>query len=101
MNSEPPAWVRSNLSLPRFAPYVRAAVGDHDVALRLYWWNIEVSGALLRNRIMRHEPIHHRDLAADHRKIYRLLGYPSPDVALAAKALDRVPEVLARGARRG
>ena len=164
MSSELPAWVRRTLSEPRFAAYLRAAVGDAEVALRLYWWNIEVSAAfygllhclelslrnalhhqlgnrfgpsirrgvrvdvddivaglpfgfwvsllsrgaaydrqlwvpalhrafpgysgrreklhdnllamvLFRNRIMHHEPIHHRDLAADHAKIYRLLGY--------------------------
>ncbi len=49
---------------------------------------------LLRNRIMHHEPIHHRDLAADHRKIYRLLGYIDPEAAKEALALDRVPEIL-------
>lgn len=57
-----------------------------------------VSVLLLRNRIMHHEPIHHRDLAADHRKIYRLLGYVNPRVAKEIQLLDRVPAVL--GARR-
>ena len=46
---------------------------------------------LLRNRIMHHEPIHHRDLAADHRKVYRILSFLSSDMVLLAKALDRVP----------
>ncbi|MEV4561925.1 hypothetical protein AB0K51_33785 [Kitasatospora sp. NPDC049285] len=49
---------------------------------------------LFRNRIGHHEPIHHRHLAADHAKIYRLLEYLSPDMAAAARAMDRVPEVL-------
>ncbi|GAA1621350.1 hypothetical protein [Actinoplanes couchii] len=49
---------------------------------------------LLRNRIMHHEPIHHRDLATDHRKIYRLLGFIDPVAAKEAFVLDRVPEVL-------
>jgi len=187
MSSELPAWVRRTLSEPRFAAYLRAAVGDAEVALRLYWWNIEVSAAfygllhclelslrnalhhqlgnrfgpsirrgvrvdvddivaglpfgfwvsllsrgaaydrqlwvpalhrafpgysgrreklhdnllamvLFRNRIMHHEPIHHRDLAADHAKIFRLLGYLSPDLAKEVQAFDRVPDVLARRA---
>jgi hypothetical protein len=50
---------------------------------------------LLRNRIMHHEPIHHRDLASDHRKIYRLINFIDPVVAKEALALDRVPTVLA------
>ncbi|POX65089.1 hypothetical protein C3492_00220 [Streptomyces sp. Ru62] len=60
---------------------------------------------LLRNRIMHHEPIHHRDLAADHAKIYRMLGYLDPELAKEAQAMDRFPAVLAgkadtlRGAR--
>lgn len=54
---------------------------------------------LLRNRIMHHEPIHHRDLAADHAKIYRLLGHISPVAAREAQELDRFPAVL--GYRQG
>ncbi|WP_306212230.1 hypothetical protein [Actinoplanes sp. RD1] len=50
----------------------------------------------LRNRIMHHEPIHHRDLAADHRKIYRLLGYIDATATREAMAMDRVPAVLTR-----
>ncbi|MFF5966840.1 hypothetical protein ACFY64_24540 [Streptomyces collinus] len=50
---------------------------------------------LLRNRIMHHEPIHHRDLAADHAKIYRMLGYLDPQIAKEAQAMDRLPMVLA------
>ncbi|GAA3118713.1 hypothetical protein [Nonomuraea salmonea] len=50
----------------------------------------------LRNRIMHHEPIHHRHLAADHVKIYTLLGYVEPQFASWLRAFDRVPEVLAR-----
>jgi hypothetical protein len=50
----------------------------------------------LRNRVMHHEPIHHRDLAADRAKIYRLLSYLSRDMSMQLQALDRVPQVLAR-----
>lgn len=51
---------------------------------------------LLRNRIMHHEPIHHRDLAADHRKIYQLISYIDATAAKEASAMDRVPAVLRR-----
>jgi hypothetical protein len=48
-----------------------------------------------RNRIMHHEPIYHRHLAADRAKIYRLLGYIQPEAATWLHNFDRVPEVLA------
>lgn len=49
----------------------------------------------LRNRIMHHEPIHHRHLAADHAKMYRLIGYIEPATVGWLRAFDRVPHVLA------
>ncbi|WP_182887776.1 hypothetical protein [Microbispora sp. H10885] len=55
-----------------------------------------LSMVLFRNRIMHHEPIHHRDLAADHRKIYRLLSYMEPAVTSWLCDFDRVPDVLKR-----
>ncbi|MEW2397849.1 hypothetical protein [Streptomyces sp. NPDC046862] len=48
-----------------------------------------------RNRIMHHEPVFHRHLAADHAKIYRVLGHLSPELATEAQAMDRVPALLA------
>lgn len=51
---------------------------------------------LFRNRIMHHEPIHHRDLGADHRKIYTLIGYLDATTAKEAAAMDRVPAILSR-----
>jgi hypothetical protein len=51
---------------------------------------------LLRNRIMHHEPIHHRHLEADHDKIYRLIAYISPAMAKELEARDRVNEVLGK-----
>lgn len=51
---------------------------------------------LLRNRIMHHEPIHHRHLPADHAKIHRLLGYLEPEIATWLQGFDRVPEILGR-----
>jgi hypothetical protein len=51
---------------------------------------------LLRNRVAHYEPIHHRDLAADHQKIYRLLGYIEPAAVAWLRTFDRVPDLLAR-----
>jgi hypothetical protein len=51
---------------------------------------------LLRNRIMHHEPIHHRHLAADHAKIHRLIGYIEPEVVTWLRGHDNVPDVLAK-----
>jgi hypothetical protein len=51
---------------------------------------------LLRNRIMHYEPVHHRDLAADHAKVYRLLGYITPLAAKEILTMDRFPAVLSR-----
>jgi hypothetical protein len=49
---------------------------------------------LFRNRIMHHEPIHHRHLEEDHRTILRLLGYLSPPMAQQLKPYDQVEAVL-------
>lgn len=49
---------------------------------------------LFRNRIMHHEPIHHRHLEADHRTILRLLGYLSPIMVEQLKPYDPVEAVL-------
>lgn len=49
---------------------------------------------LFRNRIMHHEPIHHRHLAADHQTILRLLGYLSPSMLEQLKSYDEVESVL-------
>ncbi len=48
----------------------------------------------LRNRVMHHEPIHHRDLAADHAKAYRLIGYMEPDAIEWLRVFDRAPGLL-------
>ncbi len=47
-----------------------------------------------RNRIMHHEPIHHRHLEADHSTIYRVLSCINSEAASGIRHLDRVPEVL-------
>ncbi|MEV8518019.1 hypothetical protein [Dactylosporangium sp. NPDC051484] len=73
-------------TLHRAFPYYHGRRGDlHD--------NLEAM-RLLRNRIMHHEPIHHRDLAADHRKIYRLINFINTTAAKESLAMDRVPTVL-------
>jgi hypothetical protein len=57
-----------------------------------------LSLVLFRNRIMHHEPVHHRDLAADYAKLCRMLGYLEPEAAGRLPELDRVAEVLVRRA---
>lgn len=47
MTDRLPEWILRDLSLPRLKRYIRAAHGDARAAERLYWWNIEVSAALL------------------------------------------------------
>lgn len=206
-----PDWIGNALSRPRFQPYLAAAGNDLAGALRLYWWNVDVSAAfylplqclevavrnmmhtrlgerfgctawwdvvplpdnglrlvaeakrklqrrlgnsagtsddlvtelsfgfwvslvsrvhdrtlwvpclhrafpgyrgkrallhrqllamvLLRNRIMHHEPIHHRHLEADHDTVYRLLSYVSPGLAGQLGPFDRVPKLLAERPR--
>ncbi|MEU8070498.1 MULTISPECIES: hypothetical protein [unclassified Micromonospora] len=215
MPADLPDWIRRSFSVARMRPYVEAVAGDHDQAVALYWWNIEISAAfygplhcleialrnalhrrlashydrpdwwavapltehgsrlvreaadkcrrrfgrrgvlapgaddvvaelsfgfwvsllsnrpgsrydrllwvpalnqafpgysgsrgrlhesfetmrLLRNRIMHHEPIHHRDLAADHRRLYQLLAAVDGSVVEVVRAMDRVPSVLLR-----
>jgi hypothetical protein len=49
----------------------------------------------LRNRIMHHEPIHHRHLEADHETIYRLLSRFSNELVHELASRDRVPKLLA------
>ncbi|MER6083801.1 hypothetical protein [Streptomyces sp. NPDC001833] len=205
MSNRLPEWMVRDLSLPRLRRYIRAAHGDARAAERLYWWNIEVSAALLgplhclelalrnalnnalaghhgrrdwwavaplnergrrlvddarrscerrlsrttpddmvaelsfgfwvsllshgydrhfwvpvlhsafphyrgrrnrlyhdltslvllRNRVMHHEPVHHRHLAADHDTVYRVLGYLSPELVKEAQTMDRFQAVLA------
>lgn len=51
---------------------------------------------LFRNRIMHHEPIHHRHLEADHQTILRLLGYLSPSLIDQLESYDQVVPTLGR-----
>ncbi|MDX6743047.1 hypothetical protein [Actinocorallia sp. A-T 12471] len=79
---------RPALDRQRAFPQYRGSRGDlHDGLLSLVY---------LRNRIMHHEPVHARDLAADHVKICRMLGFLSVDLADRVVALARVTAVLSR-----
>jgi hypothetical protein len=51
---------------------------------------------ILRNRIMHHEPVHRRHLAADHLTLGRLIGELSPEALAEVAMHDQVPEVLSR-----
>jgi hypothetical protein len=201
-----PDWIRDVLSSARFAPYLATVDGDTEAAVRLYWWNVDISAAfytplhcfemalrntfhqqltaaygradwwaiaplpenglrlvneakrklaarsgsataddvvaelslgfwaslisrrydrtlwvphlhkafpryrgprgrlhdqvhtvlLFRNRIMHHEPIHHRHLDADHQTILRLLGHLAPSMVDELRPNDQVAVVLSR-----
>ncbi|MEU6228710.1 hypothetical protein [Streptomyces sp. NPDC047042] len=41
-----PEWMKRYFSKPRLKPYLRAAGGDPQAAMRLYRWNVEASAAL-------------------------------------------------------
>ena len=49
-----------------------------------------------RNRIAHHEPVFHRDLARDHKRILEVAGWISPVTAAWIYHHSRVPELLAR-----
>ncbi|WP_305789618.1 hypothetical protein [Symbioplanes lichenis] len=78
-----------------WVPHLHAAFPHYRGRRRDLHHHLEAM-RLLRNRISHHEPIHHRDLAADHRRIYQLVGFIDPTAAEKARAMDRVPEVLLR-----
>ncbi|CAL9505924.1 hypothetical protein [Streptomyces sp. enrichment culture] len=44
--SDLPEWMVRSFSRPRMTAYLRAAGGDPQMAMRLYWWNLEASAAL-------------------------------------------------------
>lgn len=41
-----PEWMKRSFSKPRLKPYLRAAGGDPQAVMRLYWWNVDASAAL-------------------------------------------------------
>lgn len=49
-----------------------------------------------RNRIMHHEPIHHRHLQADLDRIHELVGFLSPGMASELRRVDVLPAIMAR-----
>lgn len=65
MGTPTPAWVARTLSKPRFAPYLAASGNDPSAALRLYWWNLDISAAF-------HVPLHSIELALRNTLHHRL-----------------------------
>lgn len=63
-------WIQKSLSAPRFEPYLQVCSGDYDLAVRLYWWNLEVSAGF-------YAPLHCLELAlrnAAHDELSRRYG---------------------------
>ncbi|MCW2936101.1 MAG: hypothetical protein JWM19_7063 [Actinomycetia bacterium] len=83
-----------------WVPVLHQAFPGHRGRRRDLHDNLEAM-CYLRNRVAHHEPIHHRDLAADHAKIYRLINYVRPDLTTWLRGFDRVPAVLANRPGRG
>lgn len=48
----------------------------------------------LRNRIAHHEPVHGRDLEADHQRVLDVAGRISPQLSARIEIVGRVPQVL-------
>ena len=98
MSSKPPAWVAGVLSLPRLAPYLNASCGDADAAMRLYWWNVEISAAFFG-------PLHCVELAlrnALHARLAARFGRPDwwATAPLNQQASDTVADLAAKLRRR-
>lgn len=49
-----------------------------------------------RNRVAHHEPVHHRDLTADHHRIIDIAGLMHTDLASFIAEHSRVPQAIAR-----
>jgi hypothetical protein len=67
-----PEWFEQTFSAPRLRPYLRAAGGRPEAAMRLYRWNVEASEAL-------YTPLHYVELAvrnALHGCLARKYGRP-------------------------
>jgi hypothetical protein len=77
-----------------WVPALHRAFPDYHGSRRALHDNLDATRRF-RNRVMHHEPVHHRHLAADHAKIYRLLGYIEPEAVAWLREFDRVPEILA------
>ena len=45
----PASWIETWLSTPRLARYLREAGGDHQRALAVYEWNLQLGAALMRD----------------------------------------------------
>jgi hypothetical protein len=90
-------WFRRYLPAPRFQPYLEDCAGNQDLALRLYWWNVEVSAALypglhfleifLRNAL--HEELAHQYARADWWATVQLAGEGGNMISAARRRLER------------
>ena len=78
-----------------WVPALHKAFPHYHGSRRLLHDNLDAMRRF-RNRVMHHEPVHHRHLAADHAKIYTLLGYIEPEAVAWLREFDRVPEILAK-----
>jgi hypothetical protein len=99
MDSTPPAWVTNTLSAARFAPYLAKSNGDTAAALRLYWWNLEISAAF-------HFPLHCIELALRNALHSRLCDAFSRDdwwaaAPLTSNGLLKIAEARSAIARLG
>lgn|SRR5262249_28363375 len=97
-----PSSQRQQLRNPTLAPRPPFAFPNHQG--RMKGLNEELNTIrLLRNRISHLEPIHHRDLTADHRKIMRVVGYISDEAVKFIRQHERVSHALNRrtAVRRG
>ena len=76
-----------------WVPYLHKAFPAHRGSRRDLHRQIQTV-LLFRNRIMHHEPIHHRHLEADHQTILRLLGCISPTMVQQLTPHNQVRVVL-------
>lgn len=104
------ARIADALSPERFAPYLRATGGDLHAALRLYEWNLAVSGALyealgilavvLRNSLSTQLAVHHGTLAGQwyDDPLGVLSGLAHDDIAAARRRVRKLrrPETPGR-----
>ena len=76
-----------------WVPYLHRAFPNYDGPRAPLHTELDTI-RMFRNRVMHHEPIHRRDLEADHQLILRVLGYLSTEMVEQLKPYDRVPSVL-------
>jgi hypothetical protein len=94
-----PSQASTWITEPRFAPYLRAAESDHELALALYVWNAQISAAAL-------ETLHHVEVLLrntvdaqfqplDHAAAPQTTWLEDPSL-LTTKSRERVTETIER-----